>query len=914
MRLTGRGGSEDSNGMEILLGILVIGGGFTGWVLGVVGFVRATGARQELAALRRELAAGRVAPTAPEPARPPPFGTPWTDPLDVFPASAPPPVAAPVPEPEPVSAPVSAPAATPDPVAEAIAEPVPAAVATVAPAQRRVDVEELLTLKWGIWLGGAALLFAGVFLVRYAVEEGFLGPAARCLFAALLGVGLIGAAEWLRGRSMPVANLPWPDQAPPALAAGGVAVLFGAAFGFGIYYELVPPLIAFILMAGAGFAGLGLSLRHGQLVAAIGLVGAFATPALVHTSNPSIPGLCVYLFVVTAAALAVVRHAAWVWLGWATTIAGAVWVMIGIDIAGQANAWAPALFVPAVAALHLVLLPRAALELAIGRALVWVPYAALGASGLILYLSLPGWAPRIGVLLLAPLAIWKGATEPRLDRLPWLSALFFLLTILGWALPYWQPTGEIVATQDIIQAVLPGGWAPDVIQPLLTTAAIMAGLYAIIGLWLERISPNPLVWSALVAAVPTLTLGMTYTMVERFQTRPLWALIAALLAAGQTLAAEAARRDGEKPLALQRAGVHAAGAVASLALGLAMVLADQWLTLSIALLLPALAVIAERAALPALRKVALVVALLVLTRLMLNWYVLDYALGGWPVLNGLLITYGLPALCFALAAYLFRQRGDDMLVAVLEMGAVTFVTLLVALEIRHWAGGGQLSGDRASGFLEMGLHVSSLAILALMTMRGAERLGRRVLEIFWRLQGGVALLGGLLLLLANPFLTGTRIDGPGIFNPLLIAYLLPAALAVLAMRQAPVQATRAVPKLLGVYALIAVFAWITLEIRHFFHPGRMGFIFTSVTDAELWCWSAAWLAYGIALMVGGIRLRLRPVRLAALTVVGLTAAKVFLIDMSGLDGLGRALSFFGLGLTLIGLGVVFRRFVGREQA
>jgi len=61
--------------------------------------------------------------------------------------------------------------------------------------------------------------------------------------------------------------------------------------------------------------------------------------------------------------------------------------------------------------------------------------------------------------------------------------------------------------------------------------------------------------------------------------------------------------------------------------------------------------------------------------------------------------------------------------------------------------------------------------------------------------------------------------------------------------------------------------------------------------------------------VGGIRAGSRALRLAALAVVGITALKVFLIDMDGLTGLWRVLSFLGLGLTLIGLGAVFRRFV-----
>src|SRR5262249_49948607 len=105
------------------------------------------------------------------------------------------------------------------------------------------------------------------------------------------------------------------------------------------------------------------------------------------------------------------------------------------------------------------------------------------------------------------------------------------------------------------------------------------------------------------------------------------------------------------------------------------------------------------------------------------------------------------------------------------------------------------------------------------------------------------------------------------------------------------------------------FAWITLQIRYWFHPGHMGVIMGTVDDAELWAWSGAWLAYGVALMVLGIRTNERLLRLAALGFVGLVCVKVFLIDMADLTGLWPGLSLRGLGLALSGLGVVHRRFV-----
>jgi uncharacterized membrane protein len=70
----------------------------------------------------------------------------------------------------------------------------------------------------------------------------------------------------------------------------------------------------------------------------------------------------------------------------------------------------------------------------------------------------------------------------------------------------------------------------------------------------------------------------------------------------------------------------------------------------------------------------------------------------------------------------------------------------------------------------------------------------------------------------------------------------------------------------------------------------------SQLDAELCAWSVGWLACGIGLIVQGILSRHRLLRLVALGVIGLVRAKMFLIEMSGLTGLWRVLSFLGLGL------------------
>jgi uncharacterized membrane protein len=402
-----------------------------------------------------------------------------------------------------------------------------------------------------------------------------------------------------------------------------------------------------------------------------------------------------------------------------------------------------------------------------------------------------------------------------------------------------------------------------------------------------------------------LALAVCYGRVAEFHPQLGWALFALLLAAGLTVLVAAALRDQAR----ERAGVHAAGVVAALALGLAMLLRDHWLTMAVALFLPALAWVAAQVALPALRQVALAVALFVLARLLLNSYVLEYDFGQVPIVNGLIPAYAVPAAAFALAAAMFRRHADDLAVGVLEAGSVALATVFVALEIRHGFGGSDGLGATNYGFPEAALDVASLGVLAVATMRIALRLHRPVLHWAWRILGVLALAGGVLLIIASPLSTNEPVGRVALIDWLLPAYLLPALLAVLAQRSAATAQPPALRPILGGYALIAGFAWITMEVRHLFHAEQIGLDTVPIEDAELWAWSGAWLAYGVGVMAIGIAAGNKRVRLAALAIVGLTTGKVFLVDMSGLVGLWRVLSFLGLGLVLIGLGAAYRRLV-----
>ena len=191
--------AEASPMTEIEFAIVVLLAVAGGWLIGIVGFFHAIMARREIAQLRRAVADMRGRRAAVTGVRSPET-PPWR--------------------------------ASERPVA-------PAPPRSAEPAAPSRDLEAVLTTRWGVWLGAAALVLAGVFLVRYAVDQGLLGPGPRCVFAGLLGAALIVGAEWLRRQE--VAHPGIADQTAPGLAAGGVAVLFGASYGAGVLYALVSP-------------------------------------------------------------------------------------------------------------------------------------------------------------------------------------------------------------------------------------------------------------------------------------------------------------------------------------------------------------------------------------------------------------------------------------------------------------------------------------------------------------------------------------------------------------------------------------------------------------------------------------------------------------------------------------------------
>jgi len=112
-------------------------------------------------------------------------------------------------------------------------------------------------------------------------------------------------------------------------------------------------------------------------------------------------------------------------------------------------------------------------------------------------------------------------------------------------------------------------------------------------------------------------------------------------------------------------------------------------------------------------------------------------------------------------------------------------------------------------------------------------------------------------------------------------------------------------------ALVFALVYLTLEIRRFYHGP---FLTTGeTTAAEQYTYSIGWLGFGVVLLGIGILANSERARLASAAVIALTILKAFVIDMSTLTGVYRALSFMGLGIVLVAIGWLYQRILFRRQ-
>ncbi|MEX1128314.1 MAG: DUF2339 domain-containing protein [Vicinamibacterales bacterium] len=166
------------------------------------------------------------------------------------------------------------------------------------------DLEQRIGSRWLLYAGIAAVVLGMSYFVKFAFDNGWISEPLRVVAGVLAGVGLLGAgtAFWSRGLGL----------FGQALAGGGIVVLYVSIYAALHFYQLIAPAPAFGLMVVVTTVAAWLADRQrSQPLAALALVGGFATPLLVGGERGAQVVLFTYMAILIAGAAVLARRHAW---------------------------------------------------------------------------------------------------------------------------------------------------------------------------------------------------------------------------------------------------------------------------------------------------------------------------------------------------------------------------------------------------------------------------------------------------------------------------------------------------------------------------------------------------------------------------------------------------------------------------
>ncbi|NEI69886.1 DUF2339 domain-containing protein [Rhizobium lusitanum] len=812
------------------------------------------------------------------------------------------------------------------------------------PSQAKESLESTIGARWAVWVGGIALAFGGIFMVKYSIESGLLSPGVRLILAALFGLALIAAGEVIRRRAAPVLGNAFQNaMIPGVLTAAGVVALFGSTYAAHGVYGFIGPAIAFVLLALISLATLGLSLLHGQALAGLGLLASMATPALIASTSPKPWILFGYLTLTWLATLLAARLRRW---------------LIAPSLAnGLLSLW-PLLYITFSPAVDLTPVTLSMLAMIGGTIFLWPgrypiqePARENREAGPVDDIAQPQHAVGQWAVFLARAPLGMTLTAS-------VGALTVSLCLLTYALDYGYPIADATFMfAAIVAAVaafgagrLHAAWAT-----ILSAAIAVIGASGVLTNWIAGVEPSAADGTISLQSTvlyEVLGLGAIFVLIGFFFLRhfareekpyaALWSLVMAatplaiatisfvnfgnwtldwlhgLYGVGLAivligLAEWQYRLEGEAEslptnilaagsfaaaiFALHTLAHHAAATILLPVLGIAYLLAGRlrsWPVLPWAM-----------------------VAALIITMGRIAWQptIVDPAdLGTTPVFNMLLAGYGIPAVLAACAAFITRQSPSLRLRNTLQALACFLTLLTIAILVRHAMNGGVLN-DAVPTLGEQSIY-TLLAIGASATLMALDLSAASPVFRYGGMALGAASVVMILtlhLLGLNPFVTGESTGRIPLFNLLLLAYLLPAiaygGLALYARNRRPLPYVA----MLALAAAVMAFAWATLSVRRFWQGEYIPF-WNGFIQGELYSYSVVWLLIGIALLGLGARFEARSLRIASAALVSIAVVKAFLIDMANLEGFLRALSFIGLGAVLIGIGLFYQKILTGKKA
>ncbi len=160
---------------------------------------------------------------------------------------------------------------------------------------------------------GIAVTIIGVAIgVNYSIEHGLISPLLRIILGYLIGAGLLGFGYKLKSKYKPFSAV---------LTSGAIAIFYFISFAAYDFYHLYPQAVAFVLMLLFTVYAVYTAIQYNfEVVAHIGLVGAYAVPFLLGDKSGSAFVLLLYTAIINIGILVIAFKKYWKNLNYASFV------------------------------------------------------------------------------------------------------------------------------------------------------------------------------------------------------------------------------------------------------------------------------------------------------------------------------------------------------------------------------------------------------------------------------------------------------------------------------------------------------------------------------------------------------------------------------------------------------------------
>ncbi|AGV19516.1 putative integral membrane protein [Vibrio alginolyticus] len=750
--------------------------------------------------------------------------------------------------------------------------------------------------NWLVWVGALAMLIGGGYLVQVIGSHIQFSPFMRVSFAFVISLLMVLVGEWFHRKEQQnpqrAARAQGFTYVPAAVTGTGLTGIYCTVIFAFVVYQMLTPSISLIILASAAFFSLALSLRQGPLMAVLGLIGGYTAPLWIGGSEPNYFLLAGYICAISFAATLLMQKVRRAWITPSIAIPHVIWMLLLIESVPTERLFSWLAIYLSITLYLIFAVPR----------MGWMLNPRFRH-----YQSKWTNSPTATALATALLTFSAVTRMPELNALQMAYCYTLLVAIIwlpalrtGWSLRVFLPSILVSATALIVLTI-----AFDALYMLEREASILFALAVSIALicyrtYCQSLSDrSQLSGLLLLVLAPAMSL-ITLFYIDEFMQGYLWYWTAfcALMATYYAVLGQRARS-----LALECSAVMHA-----LIVGIAFVwLSDTWLTTAISIQVAIMALQAQFGLFrPASWAIKVAMGILVIRLTLLpfipEWQPVEAGHWAW-----VLVSY-LPSLFILSYARSTLKQVDRELTNWFE-GAFLHVFLMALFtQTNYWLTGqygylGHIDFTSAAVFANQAL---VMGLVYSYRSQFAQRLSR-IYEIYsYLLWCAFAILIILLNTAESPLVTdNVSAQALPIFNMLSIGWLLPACILLIAAfkRWNTLQVHRFAIASLG-FLLAAI--WLGMSIRQFWQTTSM-MLYQPTSMAELFSYSVAGLLVGGLLTWRGVTQQELMMQRVGLVVLACVALKVFLWDVSSLDGFWRAISFLGLGASLIALGWLFQK-------